>query len=58
MNYKNKLRRANIKENYLDYIELIGKKLLKSAHRFIDPEEKEHIIKIYGTNKSKKNLRN
>ena len=58
MNYKNKLRRANIKENYLDYIELRGKKLLKSAHRFIDPEEKEHIIKIYGTNNSMKNLSN
>ena len=58
MNHNNKLRRANINENYLDHIELRGKKLLKSTHRFIDPEEKEHIIKIYGTNKSMQNLSN
>ena len=31
---------------------------MKSTHRFIDAEEKEHVIKIYGTNKSKKNLSN
>ena len=51
MNYNNKLRTTNIKENYLDNIELRDKKLLKSTHRFIDAEEKEHVIKIYGTNK-------
>ena len=40
MNYKNKLRISKVKENYLDFIKLRGKKLLKSTHRFIEPEEK------------------
>ena len=33
---------------------------MKSTHRFIEQKkkEKEHVIKIYGTNKSKKNLSN
>ena len=49
---------AKINEIYLDIIELKNKNLLKSTHRFIDPNEKEYFIKIYGTNKSMKNLSN
>ena len=61
-NFKNNYTQAkqnNIKnENYLDKVEVKGKKLLISSHKYIDKDEVEHSIKIFGTKKSLENLSN
>ena len=58
MNYKNNLKKQNVNKTYLDKIEIRGNKLLKLTLRFIDSDNNEHLIKIFGTHKSMKNLSN
>ena len=56
-NNYNKIKNKNMQtETYLDNIEVKGKKLLISSHKYLDKDDIEHVIKIFGTKKSMKKL--
>ena len=54
--YNTTLKNTNYNIEYLDKIKLKTETLLNSSHIFIDKNENEHIIKIFGTYNSIKNL--
>jgi len=58
-NNYNKVKHKNIQtENNLDNIEVKGRKLLISSHKYLDKDEIQHTIKILGTKNSMHNLSN
>ena len=58
-NNYNKVKNKNIQtQNYLDNIEVKGRKLLISTHKYLDNDNIQHNIKIFGTKNSKLNLSN
>ena len=61
-NFKNNfnaIKHKNVKTNlYINNIEINGKKLLISSYNYLDNEDNEHIIKIFGTKISMSNLSN
>ena len=55
----NKVKHKNIQiENYLDNIEVKGRKLLITTHKYLDKDEIQHTIKILRTKISMQNLSN
>ena len=58
-NNYNKAKNKNIQtENYLDNIEVKGRKLLISTHKYLDNDNIQHNIKIFSTKNSMQNLTN
>lgn len=58
-NIFNAIKHKNVKTNlYINNIEINGKKLLISSYNYLDNEDNEHIIKIFGTKISMSNLSN
>ena len=58
-NNYNKVKNKNIQtQNYLDNIEVKGRKLLISTHKYLDNDNIQHNIKIFSTKNSMQNLTN